>query len=110
MTPTDVTFTVSCSNVEAKALLYAMVDIGQWLQTTLTARAYVAIQDVVKEEVARMLADPSVTNITADKFDIVMNCSRPTLKDETDRVPQPAPDQVVPDTIPPIDGTKGDTA
>jgi hypothetical protein len=50
-----------------------MADIQEWLQITLTGRAGVAIDDLVKSEMSRMLSDPTVTNIPADKNSIVMN-------------------------------------
>jgi hypothetical protein len=50
-----------------------MADVQEWLQITLTGRAGVAIDDLVKREMARMLADPTITNIPADKNTIVLN-------------------------------------
>ena len=69
----SVSFTVECSDVEYKALQHYMADVTEWLQLTLTGRAGVAIDDLVKREMARMLSDPSVTSIPADKNTIVMN-------------------------------------
>jgi hypothetical protein len=66
-------FTVVCSEVEYKALQHYMADVQDWLQITLTGRAGVAIDDLVKREMARMLADPTITNIPADKNTIVLN-------------------------------------
>jgi hypothetical protein len=78
--PRDVSFTVRCSNVEQKALLYVMTDVEAWLQATLNGRAAAAIDEVVKSETARMMADPSVTSIPADKFQIVLECTQPFLE------------------------------
>jgi hypothetical protein len=50
-----------------------MSDVQEWLQITLTGRAGVAIDDLVKSEMTRMLSDPSVTNIPADRNTIVLN-------------------------------------
>jgi len=66
-------FTVQCSEVEYKALQHCMSDVQEWLQITLTGRAGVAIDDLVKSEMTRMLSDPSVTNIPADRNTIVLN-------------------------------------
>ena len=95
--PHAFSFSVTCSDVEQKALQFVMVDIQDWLQKTLTARASAAMNEVVKVELDRMVKDPSITTMPANQRDIIMNavadnCSRPTLKDETDRVPKPAPD------------------
>ena len=88
--PRDISFTVRCSNVEQKALLYVMTDIEAWLQATLNGRAAAAIDEVVKSETARMMGDPSVTSIPADKFQIVLECTQPFL--EAVRVPAPPSD------------------
>jgi hypothetical protein len=69
----SVSLTVQCSDIEYKALQHYMADVQEWLQLTLTGRAGVAIDDLVKSEMARMLSDPSVTTIPADKNSIVMN-------------------------------------
>ena len=53
-------FTVECSEVEHKALQHCMSNVQQWLQLTITGRAGVAIDDLVKSEMTRMLSDPSV--------------------------------------------------
>ena len=66
-------FTVECSEVEHKALQHCMSNVQQWLQLTITGRAGVAIDDLVKSEMTRMLSDPSVTSIPADRNAIVMN-------------------------------------
>jgi len=69
----SVSLTVQCSDIEYKALQHYMADVQEWLQLTLTGRAGVAIDDLVKREMARMLADPTITNIPADKNTIVLN-------------------------------------
>ena len=78
-------FTVVCSEVEYKALQHYMADVQEWLQITLTGRAGVAIDDLVKREMARMLADPTITNIPADKNTIVLNA--PFINNESTTPP-----------------------
>lgn len=85
--PRDVSFTIKCSNVEEKALLYVMTDIEAWLQGTLNGRASSAIDEVVRNETARMMADPTITSIPANKFQIVQECTQPLLRDATPPVP-----------------------
>ena len=79
------TFSVRVADAEKKALEYVMVDIQEWLQNTINARANIAMNEVVRKEVERMMADPSTTSIPADKESIVLNCSQPTLKEDEDR-------------------------
>jgi hypothetical protein len=88
--PRDVSFTIKCSNVEQKALLYVMTDIEAWLQATLNGRASSAIDEVVKTETARMMADPTITSIPANKFQIVQECTQPYLKDVAPPVSVPS--------------------
>ena len=78
-------FTVVCSEVEYKALQHYMADVQDWLQITLTGRAGVAVDDLVKHEMARMLADPTITNIPADKNTIVLNA--PFINNESTTPP-----------------------
>ena len=85
--PRDVSFTIRCSNVEQKALLYAMTDIETWLQATLNGRASSAIDEVVKTETTRMMADPTITSIPANKFQIVQECTQPFLRDAPPTIP-----------------------
>jgi hypothetical protein len=87
--PRDVSFTIKCSNVEEKALLYVMTDIEAWLQATLNGRASSAIDEVVKTETSRMMADPTITSIPANKFQIVLECTQPYLKDVASPVSVP---------------------
>ena len=85
--PRDISFTVKCSNVEQKALLYVMSDIEAWLQATLNGRASSAIDEVVRNETARMMADPTITSIPANKFQIVQECTQPFLRDAPPAIP-----------------------
>jgi hypothetical protein len=85
--PRDVSFTIRCSNVEEKALLYVMTDIEAWLQATLNGRASSAIDEVVRKETARMMVDPNITSIPANRFQIVQECTQPLLRDAPPAVP-----------------------
>ena len=85
--PRDVSFTVRCSNVEQKALLYVMTDIEAWLQATLNGRASSAIDEVVRNETTRMMADPTITSIPANKFQIVQECTQAFLRDAPPAIP-----------------------
>ena len=91
-------FTVQCSEVEHKALQHCMSNVHEWLQLTITGRAGVAIDDLVKSEMTRMLADPTITNIPADRNAIVMNA--PFINNEP-TPPPPVSDPVV-ETPPPL--------
>jgi hypothetical protein len=72
--------TVSLTAVQYKAFQYVAYSPEEWIQNAATSRASAAIDEVAKNEVERMMKDPTVTSIPADKDTIVMNCTQPTAK------------------------------
>jgi hypothetical protein len=83
--------------VQYKAFQYAAYSPEEWIQNAATSRALSAIEEVAKNEVERMIKDPTVTSIPADKDTIVMNCTQPTAKqiqdEQTTKYVQNAQDQ-----------------
>jgi hypothetical protein len=65
-----VTFTVTLSDAEAKALGYAAVDPQDWIDNVVHERCRVAIEEIVASEVQRLLA--AGQSITGSKDDIVL--------------------------------------
>jgi hypothetical protein len=84
---------VTLSPVQLKALAYVAYSPEEWIQNVVKARCDSAIQEVAKREVQRMMEDPNVTSIPADKEAIVMACTDPSAKEVTDARPSPAPPQ-----------------
>jgi len=76
--------TVSLTAVQYKAFQYVAYSPEEWIQNAATSRASAAIDEVAKNEVERMMKDPTVTSIPADKDTIVMNCTQPTAKEIQD--------------------------
>jgi hypothetical protein len=76
--------TVSLTAVQYKALQYVAYSPEEWIQNAATSRALSAIDEVAKNEVERMMKDPTVTSIPADKDTIIMNCTQPTAKETQD--------------------------
>jgi len=79
-----VDITVTLTSVQYKAFQYIAYSPEEWIQNAATSRALSAIDEVVKNEVQRMMNDSTVTNIPADKDTIVMNCVQPTAQQTQD--------------------------
>jgi hypothetical protein len=79
-----VDITVTLTPVQYKAFQYVAYSPEEWIQNAATSRALSAIDEVVKNEVQRMMNDPTVTIIPADKETIVMNCVQPTSQQTQD--------------------------
>ena len=60
------TFTVSLTDVELKALAYVAYSPQDWIDNVVHERCRIAIEEIFTAEVARMVADPSITQMPAD--------------------------------------------
>ena len=76
----NVSITIELTSVQYKALSCACSNVQEWVDNAATARAYVAYDEIVTKEVARMMADPTIQNIPANKDEIVMNASPDVLR------------------------------
>ena len=88
------TYTVTLTEAEDKAMHIIAVDPAEWVRNVVKERARIAIEDIVSAETARMIADPTITAIPADKNQIVMEANIPTAKEEHDRVMALTPGQI----------------
>ena len=75
----NVSITIELTVVQFKALSCACSNVQEWVDNAATARALVAYDEIVAKEVARMMADPTIQSIPADKDTIVMNASPDVL-------------------------------
>ena len=66
------TYTIELTDAECKALNHVTLDIQEWIDNAAKNRARIAMDDIYNAEVARMVADPSVTTIPADKEAVVL--------------------------------------
>ena len=66
------TYTVSISDAEKKALEYIALSVQDWIDNAVDNRARIAMDEIYAAEVARMTADPDITNIPADKDVVVL--------------------------------------
>lgn len=70
-------FTITLNDVEVAALAHVVANPQQWAQNAITERARIAVDEIVQREIARMVADPNVTEIPATAREIVMAAELP---------------------------------
>jgi hypothetical protein len=85
----NVSITIELTDVQFKALSCACSNVQEWVDNAATARAYVAYDEIVAKEVARMMADPTIQSIPANKDEIVMNASPDVLCPPPSTTPVP---------------------
>jgi hypothetical protein len=70
-------FTITITDAEAAALAHVMADPQEWAQNAISERARIATDEIVQREIARMVADPNVTEIPSTAREIVMAAELP---------------------------------
>lgn len=64
---------IKLTEVEVKALSFVMSDPQEWAENAIRERARIAIDEIVTLETMRMLSDPNIVDIPADKETIILN-------------------------------------
>jgi hypothetical protein len=82
-------FTITITDAEAAALAHVMADPKAWTQNAISERARIATDEIVQREIARMVADPNVTEIPATAAEIVMAAPLPEPASDTTPVQEP---------------------
>ena len=80
-----VSISIELSDVEHKALSHVTVSPREWVENAAKVRAQIAIEDIYKKEVERMMADPNITSIPADKNLIVMSANILTAAEKNEQ-------------------------
>lgn len=75
------TFTIELTDSEFKALSHVAYSPQEWIENAVKARCHEAMEQIFKKEVTRMLADPEVTSITADRDAVVLAADIKTAKE-----------------------------
>jgi hypothetical protein len=65
-------YTITLTEAENKALAYIAVDPQDWIDNAVKERCRLAIDEIFQAEVQRMLADPTITEIPADRDAVVL--------------------------------------
>ena len=66
------TFTVTLTDAQLKALAYVALDPQEWIENAIHERCRLAMEEIFTAEVARMVTDPSITEIPADREAVVL--------------------------------------
>jgi hypothetical protein len=65
-------YTITLTEAENKALAYVALDPTFWIENVVKERCRVAIEEIFQAEVQRMLSDPTITEIPADRDAVVL--------------------------------------
>jgi hypothetical protein len=65
-------YLITLTEAQDKALAYVAFDPQEWIQNAASERARIAMEEIFQAEVARMIADPSITEIPADREAVVI--------------------------------------
>lgn len=74
-------YLIKLTEAENKALSYVAEDPHEWIQNAASERARVAMEEIFQKEIQRMIADPSVTEIPADREAVVLAADIQSAKD-----------------------------
>ena len=79
-------YTITLTDAEKKALDYVAYDSQEWIQNAASNRARIAMEEIFQLEVARMLADPTITEIPADREAVVLAANIQSAKEKQDSI------------------------
>lgn len=65
-------YTITLTDAEQKALAYVAVNPSDWIENAVKERCRIAMEEIFQIEVQRMLADPDITEIPADRNAVVL--------------------------------------
>jgi hypothetical protein len=66
------TLTIELTAAQEKALAYVAASPQEWAENAVHNRCRIAMDEIYDAEVARMIADPDITSIPADKEQVVL--------------------------------------
>lgn len=66
-------YTITLTAAEQKALAYVAVSPADWIENAVKERCRLAMEEIFELEVRRMVADPSITSIPADREAVVLS-------------------------------------
>lgn len=72
------TYSITLTDAEDKAMSMIAVDVNEWVQNAVKARAAAAIDEVYARETQLMMANSAVTSIPTDKHGVVLASTQPT--------------------------------
>ena len=84
------TITVQLNDLEEKCMRFMAASPEAWVQNFVHARVFAAKQEIYQEEVRRMTADPTISNIPAD-VDTVVAQANVRFANEQPEIPAMTP-------------------
>ena len=66
-------YTVELTEAENKAMNYIANTVHEWIDNVVKNRARQAIDEIYNMEVERMVSDPNIESIPADKSQVVLD-------------------------------------
>ena len=82
---------INVTDAQWKAMTISTPDPVEWVDGMVNNYANRIIDEIFVAEINRMSADPSITDIPADKDLIIMNCNLPTAVERNAQVLASAP-------------------
>lgn len=65
-------YIINLTETENKCLTHCVVDPQDWIENFVKQRCSVAGEEIFTKEVQRMLADPNITEIPADREAVIL--------------------------------------
>jgi predicted nucleic acid-binding protein len=88
-------YIISLTEAEDKALAYVATDPKEWIQNAASERARIAMEEIFQAEVARMLQDPDITEISADREAVVLAAEIKSAAERNAEFETPPTDQML---------------
>lgn len=82
------TFTIELTDAELKALAYVALDPHDWMVNAVKERCRIAMEEIFQDEVARMVQDPDVKEIPADRETVVLAADIDSAKERQNKLQQ----------------------
>lgn len=68
-------YTIKLTEAQNKALSYVAVDPEEWIRNAVFERARLAMEEIFQLELQRMLNDPDIKEIPADREAVVLSAN-----------------------------------
>lgn len=83
-------YIVILTEAQDKALSYIAENPQEWIQNAASERSRIAMEEIFQMEVQRMLSDPTITEIPADREAVVLAANIKSAAERNDELAQNA--------------------
>ncbi len=77
---------ITLTEAETKALAHVAYSPQEWAENAVKERARIAMEEIFQAEVQRMLQDPAITEIPADREAVVLAANIKTAAEISDEM------------------------